>query len=68
MQSTLDPLWVESIEMLGEDLRWLLELEHCKFWRQVHVTSLCRALDFMPVLVLTLYLIDDVRCVIVQVT
>lgn len=30
-----DPLWVETIAMLDEDLHWLLQLNHHKFWCQV---------------------------------
>ena len=33
--NNLDPLWVESVKMLDEDLHWLLQLEYHKFWSQV---------------------------------
>ncbi len=37
MKVNLDPLWVESIEMLDEDLKYLLQFDHHKFWCQVSV-------------------------------
>ena len=30
-----DPVWVEALRMLAEDLLWLLQLDHHKFWYQV---------------------------------
>lgn len=33
----VDPLWVESTDMLDEDLHWLLQLEYHKFWSQASV-------------------------------
>ena len=32
-----DPVWVEAMTMLDEDLMWLLQLDQHKFWCQVCV-------------------------------
>ena len=34
-KETLDPMWKESIQMLDDDLNWLLLLDYQKFWCQV---------------------------------
>ena len=31
----VEPLWVESLEMIDSDLHWLLQQTHHKFWCQV---------------------------------
>ena len=48
--SKVDPVWVESAEMLDKDLHWLLQLEYHKFWSQVCEVALSyRSLDLCPI-------------------
>lgn len=32
---SVDPVWVEAVQMLDDDLHWLLQTEYHKFWSQV---------------------------------